>query len=65
MGQKEDSARVWMVGCVGISDKLAPVEVPETVGPDTLATLALALDDLRALGELDLRLNHPASLKAP
>ncbi len=33
-----------------------------TPAPGTLAQLSRALDDLRHLGELDLRLNHPSAI---
>jgi len=56
---KEDSAHVSMVGCIGTTDQLEGVQVEETLSPDTLAKLSVALDDLRELGEWDLRLNHP------
>jgi hypothetical protein len=56
--QKEETMRVSLVGCAGISDQLDGVQVEETLSPDTLARLATALDDLRLLGEMDLRVNH-------
>ena len=56
--QKEDSAHIAMVGCTGTSSNLEGVQVEETLSPDTLSKLSIALDDLRELGELDMRLNH-------
>ncbi len=58
-----ESAKIRLVGCIGTNDKLDGVQVEETPAPDTLAKLAVALDDLRTLGEWDLRLNHPESMK--
>ena len=36
-------------------------KIDDNFTPDDLATLADALDDLRTLGEMDLRLNHPSA----
>lgn len=63
--QLGDGARVSRIGCTGTSASLAAVPVEDTAEPDTLARLATALDDLRELGELDLRLNHPGAVKLP
>lgn len=57
--QKTDAAQVSMAGCAGVSDKLEGVAVDDTPSAGLLAGLATALDDLRTLGEVDLRLNHP------
>lgn len=57
--EAEPAARVRLLGRVSVSDKLESAEVEETVTPESLAELAGALDDLRALGEVDLRVNHP------
>jgi hypothetical protein len=35
------------------------VKIEDTLAPDALAPFAAALDDLRRLGEVDLKLNHP------
>ncbi|OPZ86633.1 MAG: Pectate lyase superfamily protein [bacterium ADurb.Bin429] len=56
--QKDAAARISLVGCSGVSEQLDGVQVEETLTPDTLKKLAIALDDLRLLGEMDLRINH-------
>ena len=58
--QKTGTARLGMAGCMGVSAALNDVPVDDTLSPDALAKLVPVLDDLRALGELDIRLNHGA-----
>jgi len=55
--QKHDAAHIQLVGCNAVGDKAAKIE--ETIPPDGLAPFSTALDDLRRLGEMDLKLNHP------
>jgi urease alpha subunit len=66
--QLSPAARLWAVGneFYGAAPEVDPVtermffkEVPTDA---TLARLSRALDDLRRLGEIDLRLNHPGQL---
>ena len=63
--RKGTSARVYLVGneSVGVieEDTAEPAawEAEDVTEDDTLAQLTRALDDLRRLGEVDLRLNHP------
>ncbi len=52
--QQENTLRLATIGCTSTT---TPVE--DAFTPDTLNRLALALDDLRLLGEMDLRVNHP------
>ena len=62
--QKTEAARLAMVGCIRVAGQtFADVNPDETPSPEVLAKLVPALDDLRALGELDLRLNHSSVLK--
>jgi len=67
--QLSPAARLWAAGneFYGTAPEGDPVtermffkEVPTDA---TLARLSRALDDLRRLGEIDLRLNHPGQLK--
>ena len=55
--QKDDAAHIQLVGCNAVGDKAAKIE--DTLPPDALAPFSAALDDLRRLGEMDLKLNHP------
>jgi hypothetical protein len=45
-----------------INSKLEGTPVDNHYTPETLQALAVALDDLRKLGELDVRLNHPEAM---
>ena len=64
--QKTDAARLWMVGRENVGAETSKVaQVEETLSPDALAKLVPVLDDLRALGELDVRLNHAAVVRLP
>ena len=63
--QLASTAKLWPVGnefygkpsdAESALDRAFFTEMPTE---DTLAKLTRALDDLRRLGELDLRLNHP------
>jgi hypothetical protein len=58
--QKGPGARVFLLGNEGFKLPEQPVEytADDRVGPEALASLAAALDDLRRLGETDLKLNH-------
>lgn len=55
----DPAATLALVGCNAISTQLEDQKLDEQGLADTLAHLSLALDDLRRLGEADLRLNHP------
>jgi len=63
--QKSPSLRLHLVGNEGVAvegkDTVLSHEsrAVDTLPPDRLSRLAPALDDLRRLGELDLRINHP------
>ncbi|MHB9134170.1 MAG: glycosyl hydrolase family 28-related protein [Armatimonadota bacterium] len=57
--QKEDGAQIYQIGNGGVDLKLDETTVEERRVPETLAKLSVALDDMRALGALDLRLDHP------
>ena len=56
--QTGDGAHVSFAGCAAVSSKLTASPIDDTGDPGTLEKLAVALDDLRELGALDLRLNH-------
>ena len=59
VARKTEAARICLAGCVGVAGgSLKDVQVEENVSPEALGKLTLALDDLRILGELDIRLNH-------
>ncbi len=47
-----------------IDSKLEGAKADDNYTPDTLQKLSPAFDDLRTLGALDLRLNHPEALSA-
>jgi hypothetical protein len=56
---KTAAANVYFIGNVGISHASTPYAIPDNAPGDTLKKLSIALDDLRNVGALDLRLNHP------
>ncbi|MCY3021848.1 MAG: glycosyl hydrolase family 28-related protein, partial [Planctomycetota bacterium] len=58
--QKGASAQVYLVGNDGfkLPEQQTLYTADDSVRPDTLAKIATALDDLRRLGETDLKLNH-------
>lgn len=59
-----DGAGFGMVGAIGIGEQRPDEsELADTLAADGLDTLAKALDDLRRLGEADLRVNHPGVLE--
>lgn len=62
---KTETAKIALIGCAAISAKLEGEQLDEQSTADTLRHLAVALDDLRLLGETDLRLNHPDVKLAP
>ncbi len=62
--QQKETAKIWSIGGIGVAGELARVKVDETVAPDTLDRISVALDDFRILGEWDLRLNHPDVIRA-
>jgi len=61
---KAESARVFLVGNEGVGviegDTIAPADyqAEDNLTPEALTEVSEALDDLRRLGEVDLRLNH-------
>ena len=57
-------SRVVVLGNTHIDVDATKPQIPETATPEVLKKLAAALDDLRAAGEADLRVNHPGVLKA-
>ncbi len=61
---KTDAAHLATLGNLSINTKLEGLQADDNYTPDTLQKLSLALDDLRTLGALDLRLNHPEALAA-
>jgi hypothetical protein len=58
--QKTEAARLWMIEPAETSKD---AQIKEALLPEGLAKITLALDDLRVLGEMDLRLNHSEVLK--
>jgi hypothetical protein len=58
--RKEDGLHVFLTGNTRVGELPSPGQfhAEDCLAPGTLAALSAALDDLRALGELDLRLNH-------
>ncbi|MGA2259138.1 MAG: hypothetical protein ABSG53_31080, partial [Thermoguttaceae bacterium] len=64
--RKEDGLHVFLTGNTRVGERPAPGQfhAEDCLASGTLAALSAALDDLRALGELDLRLNHGLALPA-
>ena len=65
--QTTGATHLYQLGDLPVDTKgLAPEEDPnlhaDSLAPDKLPLLARALDDLRRLGEADLRVNHPGVL---
>jgi hypothetical protein len=62
--RKEDGLHVFLTGNTRVGELPAPGQfhAEDFMAPGTLANLSAALDDLRALGELDLRVNHGLAL---
>jgi len=58
------AAHLFTVGSHTVGMKTVQYDPSDVLGADTLAQASLALDDLRRLGEADLRLNHPEILAA-
>lgn len=56
--QKDDSSRLQMIGNTAVGGELLSTLAKDELSSGVLQSLAAALDDLRLLGELDLRLNH-------
>ena len=63
---KDPSANLYLLGNIGVGkietslDEVTPHPLVDSVPPDKLADIARAMDDLRRLGKLDLRQNHPS-----
>ncbi len=61
-----DGLAIRLLGNIGVGkietslDEVKPCPLIDLVSPDKLADIARAMDDLRRLGRLDLRLNHPS-----
>jgi hypothetical protein len=64
--RREHGLHVFLTGNTRVGEPSAAGQfhAEDSMEPGTLATLSTALDDLRALGELDLRLNHGLALPA-
>lgn len=58
-----DATKVILVGNVTIGASLEADPVADTIKAETLGKVAAALDELRKLGALDLKINHPAATK--
>ena len=61
--QIEGSTRMFKLACCGFGTGVGSSPEEEGTAPEALNLLSTALDDLRELGELDLRLNHPSAIK--
>ncbi|MCX5659943.1 MAG: hypothetical protein NTW19_09510 [Planctomycetota bacterium] len=59
--KKTDAATVHLINSRTVGSNLGGVATPENAPPQAIEKLAVALDDLRLLGEIDLRLNHPVA----
>jgi hypothetical protein len=57
-----DTLKVRLLGCEAVEGALPATLVDDNPSSEQLQKMAVALDDLRRLGELDLRVNHPAAL---
>jgi len=58
------AAHLSTVGNYSINGKLESTPADNHYSPETLQALAVALDDLRKLGDIDVRLNHPEAMPA-
>ena len=59
--RQESGLQMFFIGntMVGVPPAPGAFRADDRLAPDTPARLSAALDDLRTLGSLDLRLNHP------
>ncbi len=58
--EKQDTMRLFMIGNAALPDpRFVRYDPADAFTDEALKGLARALDDLRRLGEIDLRLNHP------
>ena len=61
--KRNDATKVILIGNVTIGASLESDPVADTVTPETAGKVAGAFDELRKLGALDLKLNHPNAAK--
>ncbi len=61
--QQEPGLRLWTVASQRVPAEAGHYDAADHLAEDTLSRLTKALDDLRRLGELDLKLNHPPALE--
>lgn len=62
---KTDAAQLYLLGCAGMrmgSKDMPPGMFSDSVPPEKLPELSKALDDVRRLGEMDLKLDHSEPL---
>ncbi len=52
---------LFIIGCQRIPPEAGEYDAADQMAEDTLSKLVPALDDWRRLGEVDMRLNHPAA----
>jgi len=57
--QKDEAMKLFLVGCDGTPVEDARYDPRRDVLPEDMSSLAQAFDELRRLGALDLKLNHP------
>lgn len=62
--KKSDAAKFHTIGSIVIDPKLGTKPLEGDAPADAIAKLSAALDDLRALGDADLRINHPSVQRA-
>ena len=65
---KSDAARVYLLGNLPVVVDSLPADqvralFADSLPADRLTDLSKPLDDLRRLGKMDLKLNHPSVLK--
>ncbi len=66
MFEKQDTMRLFMIGSSRLTVPQFIQQDPADAFDDkALAAVSRALDDLRRLGEMDLKLNHPEALVQP
>lgn len=60
--QSGPGLRLHLIGCQRVPPQEGAYAAADTLLEEALPQLAVGLDDLRRLGEVDLRLNHPSAL---
>ncbi|HEY3398177.1 MAG TPA: glycosyl hydrolase family 28-related protein [Armatimonadota bacterium] len=63
--QLQPTAHLYTIGNQRVPQDAAAYQAPDAMEENTLARLSEGLDDLRRLGETDLRLMHPQVLAKP